>query len=147
VTDVDFLILANHAEVQNGLLYLAGGGWSEHHRGVPPQGQPPPSSIGIAVGVRVPWTDTNTPLQLMLAVEDADGMASLVSVAAGVTTGRAPNLPPGSDQIVVMAFNVHIQFPHAGEYRVIARLGEQARTVAFRVHDLPMAQMPNIPAA
>ncbi len=140
MADVDFLILANHAEVQSGLMYLAGGGWSDHHRLVSPQGQSI-STIGVGVGIRVPWTDTNTPLQLTLTIEDADGKESLTNAGANLTAGRPPTLPPGSDQVVVMAFNVHITFPHPGEFRVVARLGEQARTVAFRVHDVATAQM------
>lgn len=145
MADIDFLILANHAEVQNGLLYIAGGGWSDHHRPVPAQGPAPVSTIGMGVGVKVSWTDTNTPLQLTLVLEDADGKGQLANVGANLTAGRAPTLPPGSDQVVVMAFNVHVQFQHPGEYRLVARLADQARTVAFRVHDLPMAQLP--PAA
>jgi len=135
MAEVEFLILANHAEVQNGLLYLNGGGWSDHHRGVMPGGLAPISTFGIAVGVLIPWGETNTPHQLSVRVEDADG-ASIGELGATLMTGRPPELPPGADQRAVMAVMFNLQFPHAGDYRVIARLGEQTpRMTTFRVHD------------
>jgi hypothetical protein len=137
---IDFLILANHAEVQNGLLYMNGGGWSEHHRPVL-SGQPglPISSFGLGVGVLVPWTETNQPHQLTVAIENADGVV-LTQMMASLTTGRAPQLAPGSEQRAVMALTFNLQFPVAGEYRIVARLGSEVKTVSFRVLDHPIAQ-------
>ena len=57
---VDFVLMANHVEVVNGLLYVSGGGWTDHHRRLPPDGAPiPPSHLGIGVSVVVPWNEKN----------------------------------------------------------------------------------------
>ncbi len=42
----------------------------------------------------------------------------------------------------VMAINGEVQFPAAGVYRVVAGVGEDRRSVTFRVHDAPMPAMP-----
>jgi hypothetical protein len=36
----------------------------------------------------------------------------------------------------VLAINGDVQFPQPGGYRVVAELGEQRRTVSFRVRDV-----------
>jgi len=136
---IDFLILANHAEVQNGLLYMSGGGWSDHHRPVlPGQEALPISSFGLGVGVLVPWTETNQPHSLSVAIEDADGKV-LTEMMASLTTGRTPQLAPGTEQRAVMALSFNLQFPIAGGYSIVARVGAEVRTVDFRVLDHPIA--------
>jgi hypothetical protein len=141
VADIDFVITANHAENQNGLLYLSGGGWSDHHRQMA-LGQPPPiSTIGVAVGLVIPWNETNQLEQLTVAIEDADGKV-LAQLGAGLTTGRPPDLPQGAEQRVLLALNFQLQFPSAGDHRIVARLGEQVRSVPFRVRDLQVMQAP-----
>lgn len=141
MAELDFLILANHVEVQNGLLYMNGGGWSDHHRGVLAGSPPPVSTFGIAVGVLVPWSETNVPHQLSVGIEDEDG-ASVAQLGASLTTGRPPELPPGADQRAVMAMMFNLQFQRPGEYRIVARLGDQSpRMTTFRVHDHPVQSM------
>src|SRR4051794_16090151 len=97
-------VLCNHAEVQNNLLYLAGGGID---RTFVPQGSTGPWIVQIAIGItlRVPWTQTNQPHTLTMTLIDADdhqvelptGPEETQPVRAelGFTLGRPPALQVG----------------------------------------------------
>lgn len=136
---VDFLIVANHAELVNGLLYLVGGGWTDHHRAVRVGADAPMSHLGIAVGVRVPWNETNQPHLLTIQIEDEDA-SSLLKLEATLKVGRPPQLTPGTEQPVVFGFPIDVRFPSAGGYRVVARLDSEGEVKrwGFRVHDIPV---------
>ena len=139
---VEFLVLANHAEAVNGLLYISGGGWTEHWRNVQP-GQPlPPSTLGVAVGILVPWNETNRRHRLIVRVEGEDGQAVVPPIEGEFEMGRPPGFPPGIDQRSVLAINANLQFPSAGGYRVVAECGDHVRSVSFRVHDSPAQPRP-----
>ena len=59
--EVDWLILADHAEVIGGKLYMNGGGWNR----VATKGSfPVTKSFSVALAIRVPWTLTNKPAQV-----------------------------------------------------------------------------------
>ena len=51
--DIDFLILANHAEMVNGLLYMVGVGWDRR------SANPNTPFFSIAAGFLIPWNLTN----------------------------------------------------------------------------------------
>ncbi|MGH2373699.1 MAG: DUF6941 family protein [bacterium] len=140
MTHIEFLILANHAEAKEGLLYVLGGGWTDHWRQVPKGGPIPASHFGVGVGVIVEWTDTNRPHHLTIRFETDDGK-EVGRVEGDLEVGRPPGLPAGSDQRAVLAFNGDFQWPSSGGYRVVARLGSDSATdkiVRFRVHDQPL---------
>lgn len=133
--EIEFIVLANHAEAREGLLYLMGGCWTDHWREIPPEGGPPPiSHFGIGVAIMLQWDETNRPYHLILRLETDDG-AELAKMDADLTLGRPPELTPGSTQRAVLALNVDMQFPAAGGYRIMGELGEDRKSVAFRVHD------------
>jgi hypothetical protein len=135
---IDFVLLANHVEVANGLLYVSGGGWTDHSRVVQPDGRVPSSHFGIAIALRIPWTDTNQPHRIAIRVEDDDATLTIVRTEAQLSVGRPPALPPGAEQHAFVAVNVDAVFPRPGGYRVVATLDDDAdvRTWAFRVHDI-----------
>lgn len=135
---VETLMLANHAEAVNGLLYVSGGCWTRHHR--PPQqaGQPIPiSTFGIALVVLVPWTEANRPHTVTLTIEPEDDPDSpLIDVKGEVVVGRPARAKPGSDQRSVLAMNANMQFPKPGGYCLKATLSSgDARHVSFEVID------------
>jgi hypothetical protein len=118
--DIDFLILADAAQVAEGKLYLMGGGWDRLAVNTLPTAQ----SVGVAVGIVVPWGDTNAPHQLTLTVEDEDGGAVLPPVEVRIEVGRPPGLPAGADQRVMVAFNAQLALSRLGDYAVTAALGD-----------------------
>lgn len=135
-----FVMLANHVEAGNGLLYISGGGWTDHHR-VIQSGRVPPSHFGIAVSVCIPWTATGQPHSVVIRVEDEDATATIVRAESQLSVGRPPSLPPGAEQHAFVAVNVDTLFPKAGGYRVVAEVDDDVdtRSWAFRVHDVQRA--------
>jgi hypothetical protein len=139
-TQIDVLILANHAEAINGLLYLSGGGWTDAHRQIR-DGIAPTNHFGIGISVRVPWHATNQPHKFVLEVQNEDATVTIMRAEGDINIGRPPQLAPGDIQHAVLAINVDTVFPAPGGYRVIATLngGQSIATWPFRVHDIHIA--------
>lgn len=144
MADIALLTLANHAEVQNGLLYMSGAEWDTVTRTYPSGGQAKPQHLAIALSVVVPWNEANTPLAVSILMEDEDGQAKLLEARLDLEVGRPPGKPHGSDSRSAVAFTGEVHFPKAGGYRVVAGIGDGvAKTYSFRVVDqvvgVPMA--------
>jgi len=137
VPRIENLMLANHVEAVNGMLYISGGGWTDHWRqATTPRGQPMVSQIGVALTVVVPWTASSNPYRLQLSVDDSVGV-QIANVGTQLNSTRPPGLPTGADLRTVMALTLNVAFPKPGEYRVVANLdGQPPRVVDFRVHDV-----------
>ncbi|HEX5089708.1 MAG TPA: hypothetical protein VFV89_18015 [Nocardioides sp.] len=100
------LLLADHAVVAEGKLYINGGGWSVTTGGAP---------SAIAVKLDVPWDRTNQRLQLRLRLVGQDGEPVVVSgqegpqpvvIAAEAEVGRPPGLAHGADIDFPLAFQI-----------------------------------------
>ena len=129
------LTLANHAEVQNGLLYLSGAGWDTVTRSYQQGKKPRPQHFSIALSVLVPWMDTNQPHRVVIRVEDEDGQNKLMEATANIEVGRPPGKVPGSDSRSPLVVSGIVHFPKPGGYRVRATLGDEQRDYSFRVID------------
>lgn len=128
--EVDFLLLADYAEVIGGKLYLMGGAWDR----LTVRDANQPMRFGVAVGVLVPWSGTNQTYQLRIAIQDADGQERAMLVESSFVTGRPPDLRPGSRQRVLVAVNSIAPPPPAGEYAVVASIdGQERHRVSFAV--------------
>jgi hypothetical protein len=133
---IEFLFLANYAEIQNGLLYASGAGWSELYRGkLPPESQPPVSHFAIAMSVLVPWEETNQAHHLTIQIEPEGEGDALSRVEMDVEVGRPPGLPSGIEQRAMVALTVNIPFPKAGNYLIVAQVSGEERQIGFRVHN------------
>lgn len=125
-TEVDYLLVADRAEVTNGKLYMMGGGWD---RLQPPE-FPLPMMLGIAVGLRIPYHETDDVHKLKVAL--AREGQPLVEVEAEVQTGRPPGLR-GRDMVVPMGFNIPVTFETAGDYVLSASVdGHEPRRHSIR---------------
>lgn len=102
------MLLAHFAEVQNQMLFVIGGGWTEIG--------PDPSPFAIAATVDVPWDETNRRHRLELVIVDADGQPLRVQTAEGnqaplqiaaeFDVGRPPGVRPGTSFTVPIAVNL-----------------------------------------
>ena len=135
VPQIEMLTLANHAEVQNGLLYLSGAGWDRVTRAYKEGKKPRPQHFSIALSVLVPWSETNQRHEMLIRVEDEDGHHKLMEAKANIEVGRPPGKVPGTDSRSPLVVTGIVQFPKAGGYRVRATLGDEQRDYAFRVID------------
>ena len=131
--EIEYVTVANHAEAQNGLLYLSGAGWTDANVARMPDGHLQVFSFGIALSVIIGWNETNQQFPLRVTVTGEDGGEPLVSVDAQVEQGRPPGIRAGQDLRSVLAVNCQIQFPQPGGYRVAAVVGGSQRGVSFNV--------------
>jgi hypothetical protein len=128
--DVEWLILADAAQVVGNKLYLLGGGWETL---VVNAGFPIQQHCAVAASIRVPWNETNQRRNVEIEIADEDGRP-LVQLAGQVEVGRPPGIPLGADQRTQLAFGVVLSFPTPGAYVVIARIdGEEMKRTSFRV--------------
>lgn len=138
---IESLILANHVEVVNGLLYVSGGGWTTHTRMVQPGSTPPQSQLGIALLAAVPWHQTNQEHQFIIELRDEDAK-SIVTINAELNVGRSPGMRPGTMQYPPIVVPITFTFPRPGGYEIIARIegvdGSERRWT-FQVQDVSLA--------
>jgi hypothetical protein len=127
---VEWLILADAAEVVGGKLYLMGGGWTAltvnnqfpHRR-----------SAGVAVAFRIPWHETNKRHEFEIEFATEDGRV-IGKANGGFEVGRPPGIPQGTDQFVQMALGANVEFPTPGGFSVTASVGgSPSRVFPFRV--------------
>lgn len=135
---IEWLILADYAEIVGGKLYLQGGGWDVLTVN---SGFPLDRTCAIAAAVRVPWNLTNQRHHVTIEVQTDDAQ-SLAKVDAQFEVGRPPGRPPGQDQRWQIAGNVPIKFERPGIYTVVAMLeGQDPRRASFNVIPGPMIAM------
>jgi hypothetical protein len=118
---IDYLLLADGAQVQNGKLYVLGGGWERLQFEAYPQTIP----VGIALGVRVPWGETNRRHVFRIRGVDADGQ-EIFGGQGEFELGRPPGIPAGTSQIFQVALTMPLPVPAPGHYSVEADVDEGA---------------------
>lgn len=128
--NVEWLILADSAQVVSNKLYLLGGGWDR----LTIRKQPPVAhQMTVAASFRVSWNETNQRHSFEIEVADSDG-GTIGKVAGQFEVGRPPGTLPGQDQRVQIAVNVGMQINKLGSYMIIARLnGEEGGSFPFNV--------------
>lgn len=137
--EIETLILANHAEAHDGLLYLMGAGWTDLKQLTAVGQPPPPFHVGIGMTVLVGWNETNQRHRVLVYLEPEDGGEVLLRVEAELEMGRPAGIVEGVDQRAVLAFSGQVFFANPGGYRFVAELGPNTRQVSFRVHHDPVA--------
>jgi hypothetical protein len=125
---IDYLLLADGAQVQNGKLYVLGGGWERLQFETYPQTIP----VGIALGVRVPWGETNRRHTFRIRGLNADG-TELFGGQGEFELGRPPGLPDGMSQIFQVALTMPLPVPGPGHYSVEADVddGQASRSIPY----------------
>jgi hypothetical protein len=114
--EIDYLLVADRAEVVNGKLYLMGGSFDR----LQPPDFPHRMMLGIALGVRIPYTHTDE--QHTVSVELRHEDTRLIGFEAKLTTGRPPGMA-GMDMLVPMAFNIPVAIPAEGQLVLQASVG------------------------
>ena len=114
--EVDFLVLADHAEVLDGKVYMMGGAWDRIHV----NDINVPVSLSIVVGVIIPWGLTNEPHQLQIRMEDADGNRVLPDAEITINMGRPATATKGQTFRAIAALNTHLTLHKFGAYCLVA---------------------------
>ena len=127
--DIEWLIIADAAQVVGGKLYMLGGGYD---RVTLPKQPPAPHNMAVAVAFRVSWNETNTKHNFDLDILDGDGNKILGS-SGQFEVGRAPGILPGQDQRTQLAMNIGWRVDKLGSYEAVARVGDLERRFPFYV--------------
>ena len=127
---VEWLILADAAQVVGNKLYVLGGGWDVlTHNGAFPHTH----RFAVAVSFRVPWNETNqrNNFEIEIATEDSK---TLANVNGQFEVGRPVGIRAGQEQRVQLAPDFTLQLDGPGTYVVIARLeGQEEARIQFNV--------------
>jgi hypothetical protein len=117
------MILADHAQVADGKLWISGGGWTSIVPGAP---------FGVALLVEVPWDRLNEKHEFRLELLDADGQPVIgapegsgeqpVLVEGEFIGGRPPELRPGTPMTIPAAINFPLGAPLLPEQRYVWKL-------------------------
>lgn len=125
-TTVDYLLVADYAEVINGKSYIVGGGWDR----LSPPSYPAELRIGIAAGVRVPFLESNRPHHFSITLRDGDG-GELFRVEGDLETGRPPR-SRGESTLVPIAMNAPLRIEKPQTFELTAQVGESVRHINIR---------------
>lgn len=126
--EVDFLVLADRAEVLNGKLYMMGGAWDRRYI----NNIEAPIALSIVIGVLVPWNLTNEPHQLEIRVEDEDGNPIPPAPTATLNVGRPTLATKGQSFRAMAVIGDQWTLPKLGAYCVVALIaGREAKRVTF----------------
>jgi len=141
------ILLADSAEVREGLLFLLGGGWN--------LAGPAPQSFAITGLIEVEWDETNTRHSLEVTIEDEDGAPLLLPTPAGdvpfkigpapFEVGRPPGIARGSSFNVPVAIPI-VAIPWVPGRRYIIKFsidGDEKDRLHFVIREAP----PRPPAA
>ncbi len=126
--EIEFLILADHVEAVNGKLYMIGGGLE--HIGVGDFQSP--ISLGLAVGISVPWSATNREHQVSVTVQNADAVP-LAALDGQFNVGRPPTIEVGASQRTIIAAKIPVTLSAEGAYVVMGKVnGRPGPRVTFQ---------------
>jgi len=137
---IEWLILADAAEVVGNKLYLLGGGWD---RLTVHAGFPVVQHAAVAVSVVVPWENTNQVHEFCLHFASPQGKV-LATIEAEFEVGRPPGVPPGRSQRWQFAGMLDLSLEGPGRHVLLAQVdGEEGARQEFdvvlgkRAADLP----------
>lgn len=138
--EIEWLILADAAQVVGNKLYLLGGGWDRLMVNRP---FPIDQRIALALSIRVPWNETNQKhtFEVEIVSEDhtTEEPRSLGKLAGQFEIGRPPGIRQGQEQRFQLAVDITLKVEMAGTKTVIVRVeGQELRRLDFSVEASPM---------
>ncbi len=125
-------MLADAAQVQNGKLYVLGGGFDTISVRSTPVVHP---NLSLAMVAEVGPDERQRDLDLTIRLLDEDGGEIGVEAKGKLRVGAPPNLPPGSPSVVpiVSPFR-NIPFPEAKGYAFVVTMNDvELARIKFRV--------------
>lgn len=137
--DIEWLILADGAQVVNGKLYLLGGGWESVTVNAD---FPVHQRCALAAAFRVPWIETNQPINIEIEIVQEDGREHeepLLRIAGPIEVGRPAGFPGGGSQRAQLAVEMELTFSQPGTYAIVGCVeGQELKRVPFIVVANPM---------
>ncbi|MBA3416259.1 MAG: hypothetical protein H0U10_13640 [Chloroflexia bacterium] len=136
--EVEWLIVADAAEVVNNKLYMMGGGWDAFFVN---DGWPASRRVAVAASFKVPWNQTNQRHRLDIDILDHDGN-ELGQLGGHFEVGQPLGVPSGHAQRVQLSADLELTFQGPGEVVIVARVeGQELRRTSIQVVLGPVLQM------
>ena len=137
--EVEWLILADAAQVVGNKLYLLGGGWNQLTVNAP---FPVEQRMGLAFSVKVAWNETNRKHSFEIEIISEDQATeepkSMMKVGGQFEMGRPTGINPGQEQRFQIALDAGLKLDKAGTKTLIARIeGQEMRRLSFYVRANP----------
>ena len=133
--EIEWLILADSAQVIGNKLYLLGGGWdvlkaNKEFSFI--------QNCALALAVQVPWNNTNEKHNFEIEVfsedQNTEEPKTIAKLEGQFEIGRPPGIPRGQSQRIQMAVNMGLKIETAGTKIVEARIdGENPKRITFNV--------------
>ena len=124
---IEFLILADAAQVVGGKLFMLGGAWNLHRSGnFPSQFQ-----FSIALSVLVAWDEAGMAHPFTLTIADDAGIPVVPQIQGQFEVGRSEQIPKGTTQRALVSVNVMMAVPRPGKYIVSATAGTSKVDTSF----------------
>lgn len=138
--EIEWLILADAAQVVGAKLYLLGGGWDKLtvNRAFPFD-----QKCALALSITVPWNETNQKhsfeIEIISEDSDTEQPKSLMKVGGQFEVGRPPGIRQGQEQRFQLAIETNLRIETAGTKTIITRIeGQEMRRLDFTVISGPM---------
>ena len=133
--EIEWLILADSAQVVGNKLYLMGGGWDRLNIN---KDFPVDQRCAIAVAIKIPWNDTNAKhvfeIEVLGEDQNTEEPKSIAKIGGQFEVGRPAGIPAGQDQRIQMAIDMGLRLDSPGTKTVIARIdGNELKRLLFSV--------------
>jgi len=131
--EIEWLVLADSAQVVANKLYLLGGGWDRI-----PLNKDLPQHFAVAVAIKVPWNETNIrhtfEIEVLSEDRNTEEIRSIAKMGGQFEVGRPAGIPTGREQRIQLALDVGLKFDNPGTKRIVASIdGSISRELHFDV--------------
>jgi len=125
---IEFLILADSAQVVGGKLFMLGGAWNLHRSG----NYPSQFQFSIALSIMVPWDEAGVRHPFTLTIADDAGVPVIPQIQGQFEVGKSDQiLNDDTTQRALVSVNITMAVPHPGRYIVSATAGPSKVATTF----------------
>jgi hypothetical protein len=124
---IEFLILADSAQVVGGKLFMLGGAWNLHRSG----NYPSQFQFSVALSILVPWNEAGIRHPFTLTIADDAGVPVIPQIQGQFEVGKSGQIPEGTAQRALVSVNITMAVPHPGKYIVSSTAGSSKVDTSF----------------
>jgi hypothetical protein len=124
---IEFLILADAAQVVGGKLFMLGGAWNLHRSG----NYPSQFQFSVALSILVPWNEAGIRHPFTLTIADDAVLPVMPKIQGQFEVGKSGQIPEGTAQRALVSVNITMAVPRPGKYIVYATAGSSKVDTTF----------------
>jgi len=116
---IEFLVLADAAQVADGKLYIMGGGWGIFRSG----NYPAHAQLAVGLNMLIPYEEAGGKFPLSISIADDAGVLIVPEITGQIQAADSGQLPKGTIQKAPLAVNMNVSLPRPGRYTISAVAG------------------------